>query len=1270
VGTLLVAAAAAVLAWAGPAWGQRGTPVQLLQPAGAVNDQFGYSVAIDGDTMIVGAPSDDVGANADQGSAHIYRWTGSGWAFEATLTASDGAANDWFGVSVALSGDTAVVGAYADDVGANADQGSAYIFVRSGSTWTQQAKLTASDGAANDAFGISVALSGDTALVGAYADDVGANADQGSAYIFVRSGSTWTQQARLTASDGAANDAFGISVALSEDTALVGAFVDDVGANANQGSAYVFVRSGSTWTQQARLTASDGAANDVFGNSVALSGNTALVAAYLDDVGANVNQGSAYVFVRSGSTWTQQAKLTASDGAASDSFGVSVALSGDTAVVGAEGDDIGANADQGSAYVFVRSGSPPVWTQQARLTASDGAASDSFGVSVALSGDTALVGAYEDDVGANANQGSAWVFSRIGSRWIGPDMTLLASDGAAGDNLGYSVALSGDTALVGAYLDDVGANANQGSAYVFVRSGMTWTQQTKLTASDGAANDFFGISVAISGDTALVAAYGDDVGANAEQGSAYVFVRSGTPPVWTQQAKLTASDGAASDWFGTSVALSGDTALVGAYFDDVGANTNQGSAYVFVRSGTTWTQQTRLTASDGLANDNFGVSVALSGDTALVGAYADDVGANANQGSAYVFTRSGTTWTQQVRLTASDGAAGDAFGISVALSEDTALVGAYADDIGANADQGSAYVFVRSGSPPVWTQQARLTASDGAASDWFGTSVALSGDTAVVGAYQDDVGANADQGSAYVFVRSGSTWTQQARLTASDGAAGDVFGVSAALSGSTALVGAPFDLVGANANQGSARTFDVAYDGFSLAHNDSLGIAYPTLAAALLPAQSGHQITATTEAWANIGLLDSFGRSLGLFGHDDIRTPPTSILTLGGSSVLAVPTGSTIDIFGQCLTASGGSGYILADAFRLGSRGILTARTGSSLTINAPTAALDGQTRLEQGSSVTFAGSAVAIGPTTCSYNSSLAAGGPFTNIDTFTITAGTISTPLFQNRAAANIFGSSALFGSYTNDAGAVTTIRSGTLFVFGTLTNNGTIVGTICSNCAGSAPNLEVGGGLVLGPGASLLMPFVGSLVRVGGVFDCAIDSNTRYDLALATLQLEGTGAEQGLEVMSRDIGPSAAGLDRTIAGHYPVGTVEIGPAPSTVRLVDARDNDGLGQASCEALYVDTLRIHAGSRLINTACRVYYRTLVNNGTVDVPGNLRPICRADYDGNGLIEPADVSLFVNRWFVSLQQGTLEADFDGNGAIEPADVSLFVQAWFAAVSGGC
>ena len=770
---------------------------------GAEGDLFGISIAVSGDTALVGASHDDVGGNLDQGSAYVFTRSGNTWTQQAKLVAGDGAWSDGFGNSVALYGDTALVGAHQDDAGANENQGSAYVFTRSGADWTQQAKLVAADGVADEEFGRSVALSGDTALVGVPRDTLGANFAQGSAYVYTRSGTTWTHQAKLAVGNGMAIDVFGRSVALSGDTALVGVPGDDVGANVDQGSAYVFTRSGTTWTQQAQLLAGDGAVNDQFGYSVALSGDIALVGAILDDVGANGDQGSAYVFTRSGSTWTQQAHLVADDGVARGYFADSVAISGDTALVGSVWDNVGANIRQGSAYVYTRLGT--TWTLEQKLWASDGAADDLFGSSVALSGDTALIGALGDEVGANLSQGSAYAHTRLGTKWT-QQAKLVTGDGAANDQFGASVALFEDTVLVGLRYADVGANEDQGSAYVFTRSGTTWTQQAQLVAVDGAEFDQFGTSVALFGDTALVGASQDDVGANSDQGSAYVFTRLGT--TWMQQAKLVAVDGATIDQFGTSVALSEDTALVGVRFDNVGTNINQGSAHVFTRSGRRWLQQAKLVADDGAVNDQFGSSVALSGDTSLVGASLDNVRDTIDQGSAYVFTRSGATWVQQARLLAGDGAMNDRFGSSVALSGETALVGAYTDDVGGTVDQGSAYVFARSGT--TWSQQAQLLAGDGAMNDQFGYSVAISGDTALMGSSLDDVGANVNQGSVLVFARSGTMWTQKAQLVAVDGAVNDQFGHSVALSGGNVLVGAPSDdgvVPFGNPDEGAAYVF-------------------------------------------------------------------------------------------------------------------------------------------------------------------------------------------------------------------------------------------------------------------------------------------------------------------------------------------------------------------------------------------------------------------------------------------------------------------------------
>lgn len=385
-----------------------------------------------------------------------------------------------------------------------------------------------------------------------------------------------------------------------------------------------------------QLIAADGMALDQFGSAVAISGDTALVGAPYDMVGGSIHQGSVYVFIRTGNTWTQQAQLFASDGAAGDEFGWSVALDGDTAVIGAEADDVFANVDQGTAYVFVRSGT--TWTEQAHLYANDGSGTDRdyFGSAVAVQGDTAIVGAFLDDYLSNINQGSAYVFVRSGTTWS-LQQHLLPSDGKTAEEFGSSVALDAETAVVGAWSDTINGNTQQGSAYVFTRSGTTWSQQAKLEAADGQTRDFLGISVAINGDTVIAGADTHDVSANTDQGAAYVFVRSGT--TWSQQQELLAGDGAANDQFGHSVAVHGDSAVIGAWMDTVNAATAQGSAYVFNRSGSTWTQSQQLTAADGTTGDQFGTSVALSSDSIVVGAWADDVGGNVDQGTAMVFSQ-------------------------------------------------------------------------------------------------------------------------------------------------------------------------------------------------------------------------------------------------------------------------------------------------------------------------------------------------------------------------------------------------------------------------------------------------------------------------------------------------------------------------------------------------------------------------------------------------------------------------------------------------------
>jgi hypothetical protein len=783
---------------------------------------------------------------------------------------------------------------------------------------SQQAYLKASntktryDNWVSDKFGSSVAISGDTAVIGAPYESssaTGVNGDQlnnitpvsGAAYVFIRSGGTWKQQAYLKASNTGRWDSFGYSVAIYGETVVVGAIGEarqSEHSAATEGAAYVFVRSGTTWSQQAYLKASNAEAGDQFGWSVAISGETVVVGATGEASNVTGGQsdnsayaaGAAYVFVRSGTTWSQQAYLKASNAEGNDNFGWSVAISGETVVVGAVGEDssaTGINGNQsdnnalwsGATYVFSRTAE--TWSQQAYLKASNTDNGDNFGYSVAISGETVVVGAVGEAssaTGINGNQsdnnadasGAAYVFTRTGVIWS--MQAYLKTSNRNVKFFGWSVAISGETVVVGAVGEDSsasGVNGDQtnnnapgsGAAYVFNRSTGTWSQQAYLKASNTGSEDDFGWSVAISVETVIVGAIGEGsnaTGVNGDQsnnsipmsGAGYLFtVNAGT---WSQQAYLKASNTEPDDFsrmyaFGSSVAASGDTVVVGApgeSSDATGVNADQwnsnasesGAAYVFIRAGGTWSQQAYLKASNTGRWDSFGYSVAISGDTVVIGASGEDssaTGVNGNQlidrtmrdsGAAYIFIRNGETWSQQAYLKASNTDSRDSFGSSVVISGDTVVIGAPGEDssaTGVNGNQsnndapssGTGYIFTRTGG--TWSQQAYIKASNTGSGDSFGSSVVISGDTVVIGAPGEDssaTGVNGNQsnndapasGAGYIFTRTGGTWSQQAYIKASNTGSEDSFGSSVVISGDTVVIGAPGEdssATGINGNQ-------------------------------------------------------------------------------------------------------------------------------------------------------------------------------------------------------------------------------------------------------------------------------------------------------------------------------------------------------------------------------------------------------------------------------------------------------------------------------------
>lgn len=373
---------------------------KILASDGRDIDTFGFSVAIAGDVIVVGAASDDTGDRS--GSAYVYRFDGTDWVEEQKLTASDASTNQQFGISVAVSGDLIVVGAQLDDDNGNT-AGAAYIYRFDGASWVQERKLLTSDGATGDLFGIAVAIAGNAIVVGAFRDDDSGN-ESGSAYVFRFDGANWIEEDKLTASDGAAFQFFGISVAITADVIVIGADLD--GENGLfAGAAYVYRFDGADWIEEQKLTSSDGVSGDLFGISVAIAGDVVVVGAYLDDV-VGKNSGSAYVYRHDGAAWVEEDKLTNSDGAPEDFFGINVALDADLIVVGADLDDDDGSRS-GSAYAYRYNGVK--WIEERKITASDANAGDFFGISVALAGDMLVVGAYLDD-DRGIDSGSAYVY--------------------------------------------------------------------------------------------------------------------------------------------------------------------------------------------------------------------------------------------------------------------------------------------------------------------------------------------------------------------------------------------------------------------------------------------------------------------------------------------------------------------------------------------------------------------------------------------------------------------------------------------------------------------------------------------------------------------------------------------------------------------------------------------------------------------------------------------------------------------------------------------
>jgi len=750
------------------------------------NSAFGTSISSDGDYMVIGSP----GHNHSMGSAFVYANNSGTWEFSALLRSSldsiTESSTGGFGRAVAIDSNTIVI----------ADDNNIYIFERPPDGWhdtTETVVLRQSAGNGASSFGNSVSISGNTLVVGAYTDTVN-GISAGAVYVFEKPIAGWkdtTETARIYPSVLEDGDEFGYSVDIDGDTIVIGAPM------ATPGAAFVFIKPSSGWkdtTETAKLVASDGFAPEKFGNSVSISNDVIAIGTPDATVGSSIT-GAVYVYEKPPSGWgnmTETAKLSSSNGKSGDRFGYAVDISEEIIAVGRY-----RNWNDSIVYVFEKPISGWIdMNETSKLTVSVPSNGD-FGKPVCVSDNFIIVGASEENLDNGLGGGSVYIFNKPVSGWEdkNEDDILYPTEflNNDGQNFGNSLSIDNDIMVIGAP-DYMG---NKGCVYIFRYNGYGWDSIARLTASDGYFDEYFGFSVDVSGDVVVVGAYHDGYPDN--YGAVYVFEKpvSGWADM-TETAKLNASDATGISLFGSTVCIYDDIIVVGHNGNDLS------SAYLFEKPVSGWTDMTetaKLTASDALVYDDFGTSVDIYEDVIVVGAYRDDDN-GAESGSAYVFEKPVFGWadmTESAKIIASDGFEYDYFGNAVSIYKDFILIGAKGESLnekGNTYNSGAAYIFKKTGtdwSNPV--EVAKLIASDQDADDQFGYSLKINEDLVVVGSpNDDDYGRNC--GSAYLFYKPDQGWsnmTETLKINALDAAKGDKYGESINGYGNNICIGAQYN---------------------------------------------------------------------------------------------------------------------------------------------------------------------------------------------------------------------------------------------------------------------------------------------------------------------------------------------------------------------------------------------------------------------------------------------------------------------------------------------
>ncbi len=747
---------------------------QIHNPTPSANDMFGHSVAISGNLVVVGETGDGIAtvSNAITGD------------FVATLYNPTPYSYDEFGASVGISGNMAVVGS-PHDATVSGDEGTASVFVAT--TGVRTTTLASPEQAPGDKFGAAVAISGNLVVVGAPGSDPNNVASAGAAYVF--NTSIGPPVATLINPSPSVGDEFGISVSISGNLVVVGAPGDNQ-VGVSSGSAYVF--NATTGALVSTLVNPTPEGLDHFGDSVSISGELAVVRERAN-VGAPYDGSDAYVF--NATTGAVIATLSVPFPDIPVSFGpFAIGISDNVVALGAYGLDAMSQL-VGKVYAYnAMTGAMMTILRNPTLQVND-----SFGNSVAISGNKVIAGAENEDYAA-ANSGMAYTFACTDScipdtankDYANPDLE-------SGSHYGVSIGVAGDFMVVGARRDDSSGISNAGRCYIHVL-GSSYIYQfgggsivAALDNPSAGVDDLFGNSVAISSNHALVGAVGDNPAGIADAGEAYLYDLSYALPMKV----LTNPAPSAGDSFGASVGVSDSVAVIGTPADDPDGVNDAGTVYLFdsVTGALTATLNNPVPA----AGDQFGFAVATDGILAVVGAPFDNPSGVADAGTAYVFNATSGTLTRTLANPAP--ATGDQFGGSIAISGNYIVVGAPFDSPSGVTNAGRAYVFNATTGALVST----LVNPAPTMFDFFGNSVAIHGDVAMVGAWRDDPGAIADAGRTYTFVA--TTGVLATTLSNPSPTASDFFGASVAISETTAIAGAYLDDPGGIADAGTVYTF-------------------------------------------------------------------------------------------------------------------------------------------------------------------------------------------------------------------------------------------------------------------------------------------------------------------------------------------------------------------------------------------------------------------------------------------------------------------------------